>query len=96
MLVVGVHVRDAYEEVYAAPAARHRGGLLGEHEFQMPAAQGRHRRRGFKRQLLHLEAKFLLIEVNGVGQIVDFEKQQIETVQHGAIIYSVVSTRYSP
>src|SRR4051794_7478580 len=49
-----VHVLDREEEVYAAPAPRHREGDLREHQSQAARAQRRHRRLGLGRVRLKL------------------------------------------
>jgi hypothetical protein len=76
--VEGVHVRDAEEEVYAAPAPAHRGRLAHERQAQRARAQRRHRRIGLRVVRDQIEAERVAVELDRIVQAVHFEEDEIE------------------
>src|SRR5436305_4569609 len=57
LLIEGVNICDADEEMYAAPASGHRRRLLGEREPKAAGPQSRHRRFAFSRHRFNFKAE---------------------------------------
>src|SRR5689334_11880281 len=86
LIVVFINIRHADEEMHATPASQHRLQMLGQRDPQPTSTKLSHRRFGSRADRLDLHPQHTTIKRDRFFEAVDFEKQQVQPLDHLAFI----------